>query len=257
VTVDYDRGWGDPGAPGSNAGEAYRKAHIITLAVAGIRIAVHKDIARLVNGFIREIVAGGFDLADVADDWGYAHRAIRGYEAEYARTKSLRYLSNHSRGLALDLNATQHPLGHHGTGIPLEVIDAARRWGFSWGGNYVSRPDEMHFEFLGRPEDVDRYPLNQPQSAEGDEPMRTPIPVVIPPRNPSGTQVAGIDFQFDLVSSVQIVANDDPARTPIRAVVQPCRNPFVPSMAAVSFASLDPGPVGEGTVTLIVEHRPA
>jgi len=58
-------------------------------------------------------------------------------------------LSNHSSGTAIDLNATQHPLGKVGT-FPDEKIPMiralAKKYGLKWGGDYRNRKDEMHFE---------------------------------------------------------------------------------------------------------------
>lgn len=76
------------------------------------------------------------------DDWGYAERPIRGSTTE---------LSNHASGTAMDLNATKHPLGARGTFTreqtraihdQLRIYDGCIRW----GGDYVNRADEMHFE---------------------------------------------------------------------------------------------------------------
>jgi hypothetical protein len=90
-------------------------------------------------------VAERFDAeverVDVASSWGWAHRPVR------AGTD----LSNHASGTAIDLNATEHPLGVPGTftddqvaairAILADVAPAVR-----WGGDYTDRPDEMHFE---------------------------------------------------------------------------------------------------------------
>lgn len=74
------------------------------------------------------------------DDWGYAFRMVRG---------STDRLSCHSSGTAIDLNATKHPLGKIGT-FPAEKIPMiraiAKKYGLKWGGDYVNRKDEMHFE---------------------------------------------------------------------------------------------------------------
>ena len=139
-----ERGWGNPGAPGSREAAAYRKAHIVTIDVGGVRLQVRREAAPLFAGFINEIVIGGYDLSGRADDWGYASRYIRGYEAK-------RVLSEHAWGLAIDLNAQDHPLGRRGTGVPDWVVDAGHRWGLSWGGDYKNRPDEMHWEVLATP----------------------------------------------------------------------------------------------------------
>jgi len=74
------------------------------------------------------------------DDWGYAFRMVRG---------STDRLSCHSSGTAIDLNATKHPLGKVGT-FPAEKIPMlralAKKYGLKWGGDFKSRPDDMHFE---------------------------------------------------------------------------------------------------------------
>jgi hypothetical protein len=58
-------------------------------------------------------------------------------------------LSCHSSGTAIDLNATKHPLGKAGT-FPAEKIPMlralAKKYGLKWGGDFKSRPDDMHFE---------------------------------------------------------------------------------------------------------------
>ena len=74
------------------------------------------------------------------DDWGYAYRMVRGNPTK---------LSCHSSGTAIDLNATQHPLGNAGTFPPEKapMIQAlAKKYGLTWGGDYKNRKDEMHFE---------------------------------------------------------------------------------------------------------------
>lgn len=82
-----------------------------------------------------EPIAGG-----IYDDWGWAYRAVRGYSV----------LSNHASGTALDLNATQHPLGTY-TLTAAEKSKIKRRMTFyrgalRHGAFYNGRPDEMHVE---------------------------------------------------------------------------------------------------------------
>jgi hypothetical protein len=78
----------------------------------------------------------------VLDDWGYAYRPVRGYSST---------LSNHSSGTAIDLNATDHPLGREDTFSDEEewlIERFLRRYAgcIRWGGDYRGRKDEMHFE---------------------------------------------------------------------------------------------------------------
>ena len=74
------------------------------------------------------------------DDWAYAYRMVRGNPTK---------LSCHSSGTAIDLNATKHPLGKYDT-FPAEKIPMiralAKKYGLKWGGDFKSRPDDMHFE---------------------------------------------------------------------------------------------------------------
>ena len=74
------------------------------------------------------------------DDWGYHFRNVRG---------STDKLSNHASGTAIDLNATKHPLGRAGTFSPMQTVmiqALCKKYGLRWGGDFRSRPDEMHFE---------------------------------------------------------------------------------------------------------------
>lgn len=86
------------------------------------------------------------NIDDVADDWGYAERPIRG---------SSTTLSNHASGTAIDLNATRHPLGtspsanfSDGQIRTIRAIISATGGVVRWGGDYSGRKDPMHFEIL-------------------------------------------------------------------------------------------------------------
>jgi hypothetical protein len=82
------------------------------------------------------------------DDWGYAYRPVRGQTTG---------LSNHASGTAIDLNATQHPLGKKGTFSIMQKMtlqELVKKYGLRWGGNYATRADEMHIEIIETPEQV-------------------------------------------------------------------------------------------------------
>lgn len=76
----------------------------------------------------------------VMDDWGYAFRPVRGYANSW---------SDHSGGIAADLNATKHPLGT----LTFDKVKVAKidkilkhyAGCIYWGGNYHNRKDQMHF----------------------------------------------------------------------------------------------------------------
>jgi hypothetical protein len=74
------------------------------------------------------------------DDWGYAYRMVRANPTK---------LSCHASGTAIDLNATKHPLGKYDTfdAAKVPMIRAlAKKYGLKWGGDFKTRPDDMHFE---------------------------------------------------------------------------------------------------------------
>lgn len=56
-------------------------------------------------------------------------------------------LSNHSFGIAFDLNPTQNPMGPTlVTDLPAYIPVLAKKHGIRWGGTYSGRKDAMHFE---------------------------------------------------------------------------------------------------------------
>lgn len=114
---------------------------------------------RLRGGDVRTVlehVAARFDAevepVDPATSWGWGYRNVRG---EVGGDE----LSNHSSGTAIDLNATEHPLGARDT-FTDEQVEAIREIlaevapVVAWGGDFTGRGDEMHFEVVGDPEAV-------------------------------------------------------------------------------------------------------
>jgi hypothetical protein len=57
-------------------------------------------------------------------------------------------LSLHAWGLAVDLNATANPFGGRSR-QDRRLVRAMERQGFTWGGDWPTRPDPMHFELRG------------------------------------------------------------------------------------------------------------
>lgn len=63
-------------------------------------------------------------------------------------------LSNHAWGTAFDVNAKWNGLGRAPapagtTGSVVELVAAAEMLGWFWGGRFRTRPDGMHFEYVG------------------------------------------------------------------------------------------------------------
>lgn len=146
-------------------------ANIVTVTLStGARLPVHHAIAELVKLICEECIRNGFVIRAGAS-WGYACRSIRGSTAP----------SNHSWGLAVDLNAPDHPLGRRNTGMPAFVPALFKRFGFRWGGDYTGRADEMHFEYMGTPATAAQH--TAAARSQIAAPGHQPVPVPAPPED--------------------------------------------------------------------------
>lgn len=145
------RGWGPPCS-----------GRIVTLVRAdGLRLPVRAELADLTAMLLDLTELGhGYDVLP-GMTWGYACRKISGSSV----------WSNHAWGLADDLNAPRNPYASadwhrrnargtrpFGLAIVCDMPEAmVAMWeahGFRWGGRYRTKPDPMHFEFMGTPADA-------------------------------------------------------------------------------------------------------
>jgi hypothetical protein len=134
-----DRSWGS-GWPNC------QRSAVVTVVCGrnGLRLPVRREIAALVAALVRDLENARGSGFRPDWSWGFACRAIRGTTRP----------SNHSWGLAIDLDAPTNPMqsGVRPPGrntMPANAAAIAARYGFRWGGTYTSRPDPMHFEFVG------------------------------------------------------------------------------------------------------------
>jgi hypothetical protein len=81
--------------------------------------------------------------------WGGGCRAIKRPDGTFTDIPS-----NHSWGLALDINAPENVFGAETHTIPAAMARLWNRYGFRWGGDYPGSKDWMHFEFMGSPKDA-------------------------------------------------------------------------------------------------------
>ncbi|HET7235184.1 MAG TPA: peptidoglycan-binding protein [Actinomycetota bacterium] len=110
----------------------------------GLRLPVNEAIAQLVAMLIDETERRGYDVK-TGQSWGFACRAIRGTSVP----------SNHSWGLAVDINAPSNPYREaFVSDMPTWLPGLWWGYGFFWGGWYQSIKDPMHYEFLGTPADA-------------------------------------------------------------------------------------------------------
>lgn len=103
-----------------------------------------QSLGRVLNAIFGRVYGGNLDKlkADGMHLFGglYNYRPIRGGST----------LSMHAYGAAIDINPDANPMGNpwkDGNGMmPVAVIEAFLAEGWTWGGDFKSRPDPMHFE---------------------------------------------------------------------------------------------------------------
>lgn len=132
------RGWGR-GWPNN------QRSNMVAVGRAGVTVYVHRTIGPLVAALLAATEKRhGYDVK-AGQTWGFACRPIRGTQSP----------SNHSWGLAVDINAPANPMGAtFRSNLPPAMVKMWWDCGFYWGGWYRTRPDAMHFEYIGRPGDV-------------------------------------------------------------------------------------------------------
>lgn len=178
------RGWGQ-GWPVDRSDDM----ETVRTARSGVRFIVHRAIAPIVKYLVDEVERRGYLIhapGQTPDDWSYANRAIRGRNAP----------SNHSWGLAIDIDATQFPLGSRKR-LPQWIVNLFKAHGFDYGGDWTRRPDPMHFEFNGWPSDARRI-----AAAIGHVPPPASLPVTHNPVTPPITPA-------DLLVIQQLLQEDD------------------------------------------------
>jgi hypothetical protein len=178
VTTRADRrGWDNPFTPGF-------EDRMVVVEAGGVRVRVHRDVADVFR-YVNTVLAHTYRLGGFADDWGFNCRPIRGREDEWAATHDLKYLSNHSWGLAEDLDSSINPMTrdlkarHEFVRAVVDPILKPFGGRVVWGGEYVSpRKDYMHFEYVGTHDQARAdaatarrllAALTNPPTPEGDE----------------------------------------------------------------------------------------
>ena len=150
------RGWGP--VPTSSAARVP-----VRMGAAGVNAApgVHPAIAPLVVHLAGEWERITGDRLVDGWCWGWGIRKIRGSTSTW---------SNHSWGLAVDLNAPRWPLGSNARPPNAAVFkQVADRLMFRWGAYYDGRRDPMHLEFMGTPADARRLVAQLTPPAQEDQ----------------------------------------------------------------------------------------
>lgn len=115
-----------------------------TIPETSIKINLRKGDASVVLLWLASQYHQHVEPLTQADTGGFVIKGIEGG----------RSLSNHASGTAMDLRWQHHILGKRGTFKAMQVATIRRMLSLldgvvRWGGDYVSRADEMHFEVVG------------------------------------------------------------------------------------------------------------
>lgn len=108
-------------------------------------IKFHRKCAAALSAALQEIWEHYGKNQSKIDSLGIS-RYNGAYNPRYIRGSTSKW-SNHAYGAAIDLNAESNGFGAGHGNIPQPVIDAFKRQGARWGGDYHGRTDPMHFEF--------------------------------------------------------------------------------------------------------------
>lgn len=183
MTAAEDRGWGK-GWPSCQT-EKWEPLEVFSLDGRLIRFPAHKirsengrlvfeeevgfpggvreEIFELVSILLHESEVRGYINLQPGWCWGGACRPIKRPDGTLSTTPS-----NHSWGLALDINAPENPFGAANPTIGRPMADLWGEFGFGWGGDFSNR-DYMHFEYVGRPVDAARHTAKARRALGGDE----------------------------------------------------------------------------------------
>lgn len=143
MTTAEDRGWG-PGWPNCQF------AAVTGVTVAGITFQVRTETKVVFAAFLADFHKLVEPLRK-EQCWSFVCRVIRGT----ASTPS-----NHSWGLAVDLNSVLHPWRAKDTFTPTQrerirmLLAQPGYRNIKWGADFSSNRDEMHFEYVGTPDDA-------------------------------------------------------------------------------------------------------
>ncbi|TDW20401.1 tape measure domain-containing protein [Rhizobium azibense] len=124
--------FGDPRSAG------WKESNITSImADNGMTVQVHKAAAEAFRGFLNDLIGSGYNIKSLG---GYNLRNKVGGKS----------LSEHAFGNAIDINPGQNPYGKNLiTDMPANIRELAAKHGLSWGGDWKSVKDAMHFEWKG------------------------------------------------------------------------------------------------------------
>jgi hypothetical protein len=122
--------------------QAFIDLNVVTSRVPLLgEVRCHRIVVEMLTGAMTELVDSG--LAHLVEPGGFAGCWFPRFISTRVGVSS--GVSRHAWGAAVDINAGSNPVGSSGN-QDHRLIETMRRWGFTWGGDWLV-PDPMHFEF--------------------------------------------------------------------------------------------------------------
>lgn len=104
------------------------------------RLQCHKNIKDNVLEIFTEYKHNQYDVS-------YPIRLFGGFMPRHMLWNPKKPLSIHSYGLAIDINWDTNPVGKRGD-MPDYVVVLFKKYGWTWGGDWKSPKDPMHFQYF-------------------------------------------------------------------------------------------------------------
>lgn len=136
---ELERVYGDPGTASSHP-EISSK--LVSVDFLGRKVKVHQLVAGCLKAVADEIKANNIN---------YKIKEMGCYRYDGNGAGQIGTRSYHTYGAACDINWSTNPFSAGPTSydMPKGYVDAFHHHGWSWGGNWRSVKDYMHFEFNG------------------------------------------------------------------------------------------------------------
>jgi len=125
------------------------KGKLVFEEEVGFGGGVRDEVRELVSLLLQVSERRGFINLEPGWCHGAQCRGIKRQDGTFSDTPS-----NHSWGLAVDINAPVNQLGGSTHTIERPMADLWNEYGFRWGGDFTTTKDWMHFEFMGTPADA-------------------------------------------------------------------------------------------------------
>jgi hypothetical protein len=122
---------------------AFLRRYIVTRRVPILgSVTCHREMIPPLRAALRELARRRLSRLVNPGDYAGCHAP--------RRIQPRGQLSLHAWGVAIDLNASANPFMGRSRQDP-RLVRAMERQGFSWGGDWPTRPDPMHFELRSLP----------------------------------------------------------------------------------------------------------